>query len=181
MHGVIFAELKKYVDTKLGGGKWSTLLKESGVGQQKVYMAVQEYPDQEAAALVSAASKMTGKSAPAILEDFGAFIVPDLVHMYWALIKPEWKTLDLIEHTEETIHRVVRIKNPGARPPELKCSRPGPNEVMITYSSARRMCAIARGIVRGVAEHYNEQVVINETNCMLKGNQSCKISVKLVR
>lgn len=179
MHGLIFAELQKYVDTNLGGDTWNKLLEESGIGF-KMYTPLQEYPDQEAVALVTTASEMTGKTTSDILEDFGKFIVPDLMNMYRSLIKPEWKTLDLIEHTEETIHRVVRIKNPGARPPRLKCSRPSSDEVVITYDSPRKMCAVARGIASGVAEHYNEQVRITESACMLEGSPSCKISVKLV-
>jgi len=180
MHGIIFSELKKYVDTRFGGDTWNNLLKESGIGS-KLYMPIQEYPDEEAVALVSAASKMTGKSIPTILEDFGEFIVPDLMKMYWALIKPEWKTLDFIENTEETIHKVVRIKNPGANPPKIKCHRPSPDEVIITYNSPRRMCALVKGIVKGAAKFFNEQILVAETNCMLKGDSSCKISVKLVK
>jgi len=51
-----------------------------------------------------------------LLEDFGALSRRILIDMYWALIEPEWKTLDLLEHTEEAIHKVVRLKNPGAQP-----------------------------------------------------------------
>ncbi len=179
MHGIIFMELKKYVDAKLGGGAWNKLLKDSGVGP-RMYTPLKEHPDQEAVALVSTASEMTGDSIPTILEDFGEFMVPDLVDMYGALIEPEWNTLDLIEHTEETIHKVVRVKNPGAKPPELKTSRPSPNEVVINYSSPRKMCAVARGIAKGFAKYYNEQIDITETSCMLSGSPNCTISVKLV-
>lgn len=180
MHGIIFSELKKYVDTKLGGNAWSNLQKESGVGA-KTYLAIQEYPDQEVVNLVSTASRITGRSVPAILEDFGEFIVPDLIGMYKGLIKPEWKTIDLIKNTEETIHKVVRLKNPGAKPAELKCSGPGPDEVVITYSSPRKMCSVAKGIAKGVAKHYNERILISEPTCMLKGSPSCKISIKLMK
>ncbi len=179
MHGIIFAELKKYVDTKFGGDTWNTLLKDSGMWP-RAYLIVQEYPDQEAVALVSSASKMTGKPVPAILEDFGEFVAPALVNMYSSLIKPEWKTLDLIGGTEEVIHRVVRMKNRGAKPPELKCRRPGPDEVVITYSSPRKMCAVAKGVAKGVAKYYKERVRVMETSCMLAGSPSCQISVKLV-
>jgi len=89
----------------------SGLLKEAGLGQRN-YDAFETYPDEEAGRLVATASRITGANAPAILEDFGEFIAPDLLEMYWALVKPEWKTLDVIEHTEEAIHEVVRLKNP---------------------------------------------------------------------
>jgi len=179
MHGIIFSEMRKYVDARLGPSGWANLMKEAGMPKSKMYLAIEEYSDQEAVALVTAAAKLTGKPAAAILEDFGEFIAPDLLKMYGNLIDPTWKTLDLIEHTERTIHTVVRIKNPGARPPELQVSRAGKDEVVITYSSPRKMCAVAKGIAKGVAKHYNEHIVISESSCMLQGRGSCKISLKL--
>ena len=178
MHGIIFWELKKYVDTKFGGDTWQRLLQEAGLGS-RIYTTLQEYPDEEAVAIVGAASRATGQEASAILEDFGEFIVPDLVSMFKAMIKPEWKTLDLIENTEEVIHKAVRVQNPGAKPPRLQCSRPSANEVVINYASPRKMCAVARGIAKGVAKHYNEEVTIFEPRCMLKGSPSCEIRVRI--
>ena len=177
MHGIIFSELQKYVETKHSPEVWKTLLKESDIGN-RLYVPFQTYPDQEAVALVTTASKLTGQPAGAILEDFGEFIAPDLMNLDRSLVDPGWKTLDFLERTEETIHRVVRLKNAGAEPPELKVSRTAPNEVLITYASARRMCGVAKGIARGVARHYNETVTITESACMLRGHPKCLISVR---
>ncbi len=179
MTGAIFLELKKYVDSKFGGNTWSQLLASADL-PDKEYSVLAEYPDAEAFALVGAAVNATGKPAPAILEDFGVFIAPDLLEMFWGAIQPEWKTLDVIEHTERTIHSVVRLKNPGARPPELQVTRPARDEVLIDYRSARRLCALARGICRGLAGHFKEKVAITESECMHEGDSRCLISVRLV-
>jgi predicted hydrocarbon binding protein len=179
VHGIIFAELRRYVDSKLGPDAWGKLVKEAGTAR-KLYMPIQEYPDQEAAALVGAASKITGKPAAEILEDFGQFITPTLLGMYSSLVKREWKTLDLIENAEKTIHTVVRTKNPGAHPPELNCERKSPNEVILLYSSRRRMCAVAKGIAKGLGKHYNERIVVSESTCMHGGSPNCTISIKSV-
>ncbi|MBI4710274.1 MAG: heme NO-binding domain-containing protein [Nitrospirae bacterium] len=178
MHGIIFLELQKYVVGMLGNDAWNQLMNKAGV-KQKIYLCSEVYPDQEILALVAALSKSTGESAPALLEDFGKFIVPALFKMYRVLIKPEWKTLDVIEHAEETIHKVVRIKNPGALPPALKCTRTGPGEIVINYKSPRRLCSLAKGIAQGLAAHFNERISINEKTCMLKNADSCSISIKL--
>ncbi|HEX5725849.1 MAG TPA: heme NO-binding domain-containing protein [Longimicrobiaceae bacterium] len=177
MHGIIFAELKKYVDARHGGDTWRTLLREAGLGA-KMYVPVTEYPDAEAAAIVAAASRATGTPAQAILEDFGEFIAPDLLAMYRALVKPEWRTLEVLENTEETIHRVVRLKNEGARPPEIRAVRTAPDEVTVHYGSERRMCGVTIGIVRGMAAHYGEQVSVRETACMHRGADACEIVVR---
>src|SRR5678809_313472 len=107
MHGMMLAELKKYVDERLGGDAWKMLLKEAGLGV-KIYLPTQTYDDAEVVSIVSTAARVANTPLPAILEDFGQFIVADLVAEYGAYIRPEWKTRDLIQNTEETIHRVVR-------------------------------------------------------------------------
>jgi Haem-NO-binding len=177
MHGVIFSELKKYVDERLGESAWPKLLDAAGFSG-RIFMPVATYPDADAVTLITTAVKVTGLTADGILEDFGCFIVPDLVKLYGHLLDPSWTTLDVIEHTEETIHSVVRSRNPGAAPPELHCSRPSKDEVVIRYSSPRRMCAIAKGIARGLANHFKESVVVSESACMLKGAQQCRITVR---
>jgi hypothetical protein len=177
MHGVIFSELRKYVEDRLGESAWPKLLEEAGVAG-RIFLPVKTYPDEDALTLVSTAVRLTGRAQDALLEDFGAFIAPDLLKMYGHLVDKDWKTLDVIEHTEETIHKVVRARNPGAAPPELQCSRPSKDEVVITYASPRRMCAIAKGIARGLAAHYDETVRVGERACMLKGDPECRITVR---
>ncbi|HXB53262.1 MAG TPA: heme NO-binding domain-containing protein [Vicinamibacteria bacterium] len=178
MHGIIFSELRKYVDSKLGGDAWAGLLQAAGL-PGKLYMPIHTYPDQEAVALVSAAAKITGQPVDGVLQHFGEFIAPDLLRMYRALLKKEWKTLDILEHTEETIHRVVRSQNPGAEPPRLQCTRLSATTLVIAYTSNRKMCGVAKGIVRGIAAEFGEKVVISESTCMLKGGTKCEISVRL--
>ncbi len=179
MHGLIFAELRKYVDAKLGPGGWPRLLEEAGL-PSRIYLPIQAYPDEEATKLVSAATAITGLPADAVLQDFGEFIVPDLLRMYGSLLKGEWRTLDILERTEETIHRVVRAQNPGADPPRLRCTRRGKDEVVVTYTSPRKLCGVAKGIVRGIAQRLGDKVVISEASCMLKGEPRCEIAVRAV-
>lgn len=177
MHGIIFAELKKYVATRHGDDIWKVLLQKAGLGRT-LYLPIGEYPDAHAAAIVGAAAEATGVPAGDIMEDFGHFIAPDLISMYRSLVKPEWRTLEFLENTEGTIHRVVRIKDETARPPEIRCERLSPGEVVIRYTSARRMCSVARGIIRGVADHYGERMAITEPSCMLRGDGECRIHVR---
>jgi predicted hydrocarbon binding protein len=177
MHGTIFAELQKYVVTKLGPPAWPALLTEAGLAG-RAYDALEEYPDAEAGQLVAAASRLTGNEAGAILEDFGEFIAPDLLEMYWGVVRPEWRTLDVVEHTERAVHEVVRLQNPGARPPYLEATRTSPDEVLVKYTSPRRMCAVAVGIVRGLARHFGESVDVEQATCMHRGDASCLIRVR---
>lgn len=174
VHGIIFSELRKYVEAKTGNKGWDALTARAGLGM-KLYTPFGAYPDAEVVALVTAASEATGRSVNAILEDFGEFIAPSLISMYGHLLDPKWKTIDVFEHVENTVHTVVRVKNQGAAPPILKIARTGPNEATLTYDSPRRMCAVAKGIAKGVGKHFKENLSITETQCMHRGAPHCTI------
>jgi predicted hydrocarbon binding protein len=174
MHGIVFGELKQYVTARLGASAWSELLDDAAIGP-KLYLAIQEYPDAELGAILQAASRRTGMSAGAILQDFGDFIGPHLVRMYRMYILPEWRTLDVIEHTEERIHKMVRLQHRGARPPYLSTTRRNDDEIVIHYASERRLCAFAKGIAMGIARHYGETIEIRDLTCMHNGAATCEI------
>lgn len=180
MHGLIFAELQKYAETRHGKGTWHILLQKAGQ-EAKFYLPVREYPDSELGALVVAASSMTGLPVAEVLKDFGEFIVPDLIKMYGHLMRPEWTTIDVIENTEGTVHSVVRVKNPGAKPPQLNTERLSANEVVLFYTSPRQMCALAIGISKGLAKHFNENIVAQEATCMHRGAPQCEILFRQVK
>ncbi|HYH06488.1 MAG TPA: heme NO-binding domain-containing protein [Thermoanaerobaculia bacterium] len=174
MHGIVFGELKQYVAERLGPSAWNELLADAGIGP-KLYLAIQEYPDEELGAILQAACRRTGLSAAAVLQDFGDFIGPHLVRMYRMYILPEWKTLDVIEHTEERIHKMVRVQHRGARPPYLSTTRRNADEIVVHYSSERRLCALAKGIALGIARHYGETLDVRDLTCMHKGAATCEI------
>lgn len=179
MHGTIFTELQKYVTTKLGADAWKALLRESAV-PTRVYLPIREYPDAELVALVATASRITEIPVPALLKDYGEFIAPDLIKMYRAYINPQWKTLDLLEHTEEQIHVRVRDDHKGASPPYLTTTRLSPTEAMVHYTSTRKLCAVAEGIALGIARYYGETIELTQERCMHRGDQTCEIRVRLV-
>ena len=177
MHGLIMVELKNYVTKKFNSETWDTLLKNAKLWP-RLYVPVGEYPDTEVVSLVTTASEMTGIAPDGILEDFGEFITSGLLRIYRPLVKKEWRTLDLIENTEQSIHTAVRLKNKGAKPPELRCTRISPSEVVVSYSSPRKLCAVAKGIAKGVAKYYGENITISEPSCMHRGSTSCEISIR---
>lgn len=95
--------------------------------------------------------------------------------MFDNLILPEWRTLDVLERAESTIHKVVRLREPGASPPKLTCARIDLDCVEIVYTSERRLCALAVGLTRGIARHYGEVVHVEEPECMQRGHARCRI------
>ena len=106
MHGTILTLLKRYVQAQHDHSTWVRLMELSGL-EDVVYDHKTVYPDEHTCSLVGWTAKMTGLSAGELHEKFGEYLVPDLMYMYQKLLKPEWKTLDMLEHTELTMHRQV--------------------------------------------------------------------------
>jgi hypothetical protein len=174
MHGIVFSQLLKYVEMKQGSGACRLLLEHAQL-ETRTYLSVSEYPDAEMETLISAAATMSGQPATVVLEDFGVFIAEPLMNMYGHLIPSEWKTLDLIDKTETTIHNVVRVQTPGATPPVLHTFRRSVDEVVLIYASPRKLCAFAIGIARGVAKQFKETIEVTQTKCMHNGAPNCEI------
>ncbi|WP_375416079.1 heme NO-binding domain-containing protein [uncultured Hymenobacter sp.] len=155
MHGTVLALLKRYVQTQYDHSTWVRLVERSGL-ESGDFDHKEVYPDEHVYALVGQAAEMTGIPAGELHEKFGEYLVPDLMHMYQKLVRPEWRTLDMIEHTEHTMHAKVRQEHARHAPPVLEVSRLNENELLITYVSARRMSGLAVGIVRGLATYFDE-------------------------
>ncbi len=180
MHGIVFSELQKFVVSKHAHAGWKAVTEKAGLAH-KVYLAAGQYPDSEIVALVTAASEITGQPAFEIVEAFGEFIAPSLLKMYGHLLKANWKSLDVIEHTEGTVHTVIRTSDKDALPPKLRTRREGPDTVILIYDSPRKMCALAIGIGKALARHFKETLSINQTKCMHRGDPFCEIVYRKAR
>jgi hypothetical protein len=175
LHGSILYGFKAFVTARHGEAGWRAIAESGGEGGW--YHSTRPYPDQELSLLVEATASLEGRTVSVLLEDFGASLVPMLVSLYGAFIKPTWRTLDLLANTETVIHRTVRLQDQTAHPPHLRIHRISSTEVHIEYRSERRLCALAIGICRGVAAHYGEEITISHPECMATGAPACRIAV----
>lgn len=178
MQGLIFVELERFVRESYGDEVWTVLLDRAGLSH-RAYRAQEAYPDAEVVRLVTLGSAMAQLPVQELLERYGEFMVPRLLAEYRDHLRPEWTTLDVIANTEQAIHEVIRRRNPEAQPPRLRTLRLSPGEVTLAYASPRKLCAVARGIGRGIAKHFGEPLAIVESECMLRGAPACIITFRV--
>ncbi len=176
MQGIILDELEKYVTSKLGQPGLQRIRNLTGRGDSG-YDFGGRYPDDELVMIMRGLVEATGRPPEEIVEEFGVAIVPGLLEVYGFLVNPRWSFIDFLLHTEDVIHRGVKLNTPEARPPELQTVRGGAESVTITYRSKRNLCPLAKGIIRGAAAHYRVDITISEERCMLRGDPECLITV----
>ena len=169
MHGIIFAELKKFVDTNLGAEAWPALLEKAGLSP---IFCPSILPDERLCDGDRRCS-ITGTPADHLLESFGGSSPrpDDDVRAY---VRKEWTTLDVLEHTEETITASCDAEPVPAPPAAGDPSRFRPRDYRVQLSP--KMCrsqgtpAAWPSTTRGIA--------MAEATCMHRGDPVFRISVR---
>lgn len=178
MHGIIFKELKDFVIDQYDQATWNAIVDEAGV-PSGLYVPVSEYPDEELLALVAAASELSGIPVDDLLYEFGRFVFPDLASVYGVHVDDEWDAVDLVANVEHYIHEALRAKQLSEfTPPGLQSKRVGEDRVLLAYSSDRELCDVAKGLLVGAGEFYDDPVAVREHRCMKDGAPRCEISVE---
>jgi predicted hydrocarbon binding protein len=178
MHGLILVQLQKFAQQAIGAQQWRSALAHAGLDKTS-FSAAAVYEDRQAIELIGLAAQTLDAPVDEVVESFGRFISTELIRLYQRVIKPEWQTLEIIENTETFIHSAVRVGNPGALPPVLDAIRVSDNEMQLLYSSERKLCKLAIGIIKGLADHFDEVIEIHHDSCMLLGDPFC--SFRLIR
>lgn len=177
MHGIVLKGLKDFVTTEYDHEAWVAIQRAAGLEGQ-VYVPITEYEDADVLELVGAASEVSGEDVPTLLDEFGRFLVPPLVETYGVHVDADWTGLELIANVETYIHTALRAKQLSTyTPPDLASEWVDDDTVRVTYASERELCALAKGLIHGVGNYYDERFDVEEDACMLDGDDRCDILV----
>lgn len=178
VQGIFLDALERYVVRELGQPGLRRIRELTGRAG-RTYLFDTSYPDEEITLIVQGITQATGLPADEILQQFAEGLVPSLLDVYGFIVNPSWNFLDFLLNTEGVIHKAVRLNAPSAKPPAIVAQRLDINTVAITYRSPRRLCSVAKGIIRGAATHYQVESAISEERCMLRGDPECVITVSV--
>ena len=176
MQGIFLDALERFVVRELGETGLQQVRAATGRGDNR-YVFDATYPDAEINLIVQSVSQANGMPPEEILQQFAEGLVPSLLDVYGFLVNSKWTFVDFLLNTEAVIHKAVRLNTPTAKPPAIVAHLAASDTVTITYRSARRLCSVAKGIIRGSATHYKVKAAISEERCMLRGDPECVITV----
>lgn len=162
MHGSIFVFLKRFVESGHNYSTWIKLLENTGVARLNTpYQMHEVYPIGELFTLMEAAANLEGISYHTYQEQFGEFLVPDLLLVFKRFVNPSWKTYDMLQHIGSHMHGGIRKEDERTSPPPLHVSKVSTNLIIIDYHSKRKMAGFAVGIIKGIARYFNESHLVN--------------------
>src|SRR5262245_21330283 len=175
MKGIVFNLLEEVVSSEHGEATWDALLESAGV--VGAYSSLGNYPDEEIGRIVGAASQALNRSPQDVVRWFGRRAIPLLARGYPAFFAPHSRARDFLLTLNTIIHPEVRKLYPDAIVPEFVFETPAPDQMIVGYQSPRRLCALAEGFIEGAADHYRDTVTLEQTTCMLRGDERCTIQV----
>ena len=176
MKGIVFTSLSDMVEENFGLGTWNTLLEQVDLPSGGLYTAGGTYPDEEIVTLIMAISKLVNKEPAELIEAFGVYMFPVLASKYPNFL--EQKNLkDFLKSIDGVIHIEVRKLYPDASLPSITYEDPSPHELILNYRSPRKLCILAMGLIYGAAAHFKTKITINQTKCMLKGDDHCRLEI----
>lgn len=172
MHGLIFASLRDYSIERLGAAAaaplWADLAFETAGAYEDAFFVLQLERIVEA----------TGAPPEEVERDFGSFAARrTFAGLYPAYYEESGGVFAFLLGIEEKIHELVRATIPGATPPRLHIQPFSDLGALVSYTSERRLCRLLDGLVRGTAEHYGEEVELEELQCMHRGDPGCVFTV----
>lgn len=166
---------------KLGGDEAVLKVKQdANVPLDKTFQLNNVYSDEEWQRLLASALKILNITAEQADEAYADFFLQDALKRF-----PVWFSMSKNSYEflliQPTIHNcfatsVLEQKERDAINDKFKVDK-FPNKIVTHYRSANHHCGLYKALARSVIRHYQDEAVIEESLCLLKGDQECEIHI----
>lgn len=160
MKGVVFSEFLEMAEARFSLGVVDKMITSAAPASGAQYTTVGTYPPGELVALLTELSKQTGVAVPALLKDFGAHLLRRFTQTHPGFFAASSTAFAFLSSVEGYIHVEVKKLYPDAELPSILCMPDGPDKLVLTYRSPRRLADLAEGLITACVEHYGEHVAL---------------------
>jgi hypothetical protein len=177
MQGTIFTSFSEMVIEKMGMECWNDLLDKTKPDSNGVYTAGAQYNDNELIAMVKLLSEKSGIAINDLLNAFGEYMFDTLYENSPADLSSLTNLKDFLLAIDSVIHSEVKRVHPSAYLPSFKYHDSKNGDLILEYSSKRKLCYVATGLIRGAAAKFSEKITISHPVCMHNGADHCEIII----
>lgn len=160
MKGIVFNVLESYIDEKFGAGVFDKLVEESLPDNIDPFVGPGTYPDEQLFAIVGKALEVKKLELEPVLRDFGKFMFSALAKKYPVFVEPHDNPKDFIKTIDNIIHVEVKKLFPEAVTPKFSFFNDSDKKLSLKYESARKLFALAEGLIDGAGEHYQQPIKV---------------------
>lgn len=176
MKGSIFIALNEMVIEQHGLASWLNII--DAANSDGVFVATENYPDEQILALVSAYCDLFKLPADKVLVHFGHYLFGALHQNFPRFANSHKNFFDFIASIDGVIHVEVHKLDEHAITPDIKVQQVSATEAQLSYQSARKLCHLAEGLLHGAAEHFEIALDISQSSCMHDGADACQFHLR---
>lgn len=171
MKGIVFTEFLEMVEQKFGYSMVDTIIEQSNLPNDGAYTSVGTYNFSEMGALISNLHKETQIPVPDLLNAFGEYFFSFLANNYAPFLERANGLFDFLDSIHNYIHVEVKKLYPDAELPAFETVSRTDNQMILNYSSERKLGDFARGLLTKSGEHFKEPVSIQASNLNESGSR----------
>lgn len=178
MKGVIFNYMAEMVEENFGLEAWDAILQKTG--HSGIYIAADTYSDQELMDLVGAAHEVSNIPVNDLVKSFGEYMFPRFRDTNPQFFSDNMTLKSFLLSVDRIIHVEVRKLHPGAILPEFEYKDETDNELTMYYTSPRKLCHLAEGLIAGAAAHFDTKYTLSHSDCMHSGAKACTLHLTVL-
>ncbi|MES2503734.1 MAG: heme NO-binding domain-containing protein [Myxococcota bacterium] len=181
MKGIVFNLLESYIVSAGGQSAYDDILAKCKLQTSEPFVGPGTYPDSDFMEMVVKAAEHLNISLPNAVRGFGRFCFPRLASKFSTFVTPfENDPKGFLKTIDNVIHVEVRKLYRDAITPEFVISDTGPNQLLMAYSSPRKLCIFAEGLLDGVGDYFKKPLQYTQATCMHEGAPACNIEIQFL-
>lgn len=171
MKGIVFTEFLDMVEKEFGYEVVDHILSESTLESNGVYTSIGTYPHSEIVQLLMNLSEKVSTDPTLLLKAFGKYLFDTFLAGYPQFFSAADNAFDFLHSIDKHIHVEVLKLYPDATLPKFISEEIDDGTMIMTYSSERKMAALAEGLIEKSIAHYNEECNITTENLVSDGSE----------
>lgn len=175
MYGLINGALQEMIVSNYGDATWKEILEHSGVPEQS-FLAMQHYDDVYTYQLAGSAAEVLDAPLETCLEMFGGFWIKEVATRSFAALMETTgsNTVDFL-HNLNGLHDRITSTFLDYVPPEFRIE-PVPQKAqqyrVHYYSKRLGLTPFVTGLLKGLAEHFGDELEILDLQTTEQGNDT---------
>jgi len=170
MKGIVFTEFLDMVEQEFGYDTVDHIIENADLPSKGVYTAVGTYHHSEIVQLLTNLSKKTDLDPDKLLESFGGYLFNTFLSQYPQFFESHNHAFDFLESIDSHIHVEVKKLYPAAALPKFETETTDEGDLVMTYTSERKMASLALGLIRNSLSHFDHDADVEMKNIKEDGS-----------
>ncbi len=113
-----------------------------------------------------------------ILYESGRYIFREFVKKYPHVIRNNKTSAQFLESTENLLSLIISDYNNLINFPKINLKKRRDGDLLIDYHSQQRSCTMIEGIIKSVADYFNQKVNYHQPLCQNRGDNFCSFTIQ---